>query len=155
MGQSRAQGTENFVRLDQRCFIESRTIGRNRRVIYRLFGSPSNSMNRIIESDQLNAELEKISYNPTPRTFALQVVGDDMLGKGILDGDFAVLEHGLEPRPGDVVAVYIDNKSVLRTYAIVGQKPCLAEVGSTEVAWIPAQDLVIQGVMVALIRRFR
>jgi len=112
-------------------------------------------MSRLIDNAQLKAELEKISFTPTMRTFALEVKGDAMAGRHILDGDYAILEHGMEPKSGDVVATYLDNKSALRTYFEHKGKPFLKTGHLENPDWIPAGDLVIQGVMVALIRRFR
>jgi Peptidase S24-like len=47
--------------------------------------------------------VETLGFKPTPRTFALEVRGDSMIGKGIMDGDVVVLEHGMTPRDGAVV----------------------------------------------------
>ena len=38
--------------------------------------------------------------NNRASSFVLSVTGDSMIGRHILDGDFVVLEHGLEPRTG-------------------------------------------------------
>jgi len=76
-----------------------------------------------------------------------------MIGKSIMDGDLVVLEHGLTPRNGDVVAALIDNESTLKTFLISRSKPFLRAENSKYPDLIPAEELVIQGVMVALIRR--
>jgi repressor LexA len=39
--------------------------------------------------------------------FAVRVAGDSMAEAGILDGDYVVVRHGAEPRPGDVVVAYL------------------------------------------------
>ena len=44
-----------------------------------------------------------------------------MIGRHILHGDYAILEHGMEPRGGEVVAALIDNESTLKT-KLVKQK---------------------------------
>lgn len=101
----------------------------------------------------ISADVATLGIKPTARTFALQVRGDSMIGKHILDGDYAVFEHGLTPRPGDVVAALIDNESTLKTFMIENGKPCLRAENPRYPKLIPAGELVIQGVMVALIRR--
>ena len=76
-----------------------------------------------------------------------------MIGRHILSGDIVVLEHGMSPRPGDVVAALIDNESTLKTYLVQRNKPYLRAENPKYPDLIPAQELVIQGVMRALIRK--
>jgi repressor LexA len=78
-----------------------------------------------------------------------------MIGKHILDGDLVVLEHGLTPRSGDVVAALIDNESTLKTFVLDRGRPYLRAENPRYPQLIPADELVIQGVMVALIRKRR
>ena len=101
----------------------------------------------------VSIDIGTLGLRPTPRTFALEVRGDSMLGKCILDGDLVVLEHGLTPRNGDVVAALIDNESTLKTFLLNRGKPFLRAENPKYPDLIPAQELVIQGVMVALIRK--
>lgn len=101
----------------------------------------------------VSIDIETLGIKPTPRTFALEVRGDSMTGKGILDGDLVVLEHGLTPRNGDVVAALIDNESTLKTFVQERGKPHLRAENPRYPKLIPAGELVIQGVMVALVRK--
>jgi WD40 repeat protein len=57
------------------------------------------------------------------------------------------------PHNGDVVAALIDHESTLRTYVSAGGKPFLRAENPGYPQMIPASDLVVQGVMVALIRK--
>src|SRR5208283_2392213 len=98
-------------------------------------------------------DIGTLGIKPSPRTFALEVRGDSMIGKHILDGDVVVVEHGQTPRHGDVVAALIDGESTLKTYVTDQGKPCLRAENPKYPRLIPAGELVIQGVMVALIRR--
>lgn len=101
----------------------------------------------------VSIDIETLGIKPTPRTFALEVRGDSMTGRHILDGDLVVLEHGLTPRNGDVVAALIDNESTLKTFVTEGGKPFLRAENPRYPKLVPATELVIQGVMVALIRK--
>ena len=101
----------------------------------------------------VSIDIETLGIKPTPRTFALEVRGDSMIGKHIVDGDLVVLEHGQTPRNGDVVAALIDNESTLKTFVLNRSKPFLRAENPKYPDLIPAQELVIQGVMVALIRK--
>ncbi|MBI4325073.1 MAG: repressor LexA [Chloroflexi bacterium] len=103
----------------------------------------------------ISVDTESLGLRPSARTFALEVRGDSMIGKHILEGDCVILEHGLTPRPGDVVAALIDNESTLKTFLLEKGQPCLRAENPRYPKLIPADELVIQGVMVALIRKRR
>jgi repressor LexA len=101
----------------------------------------------------VSVDVGTVGIKPSARTFALEVHGESMIGKHIVDGDIAILEHGVTPSDGDVVAALIDNESTLKTYVMEKNKPYLKSENPNYPNLIPAQELVIQGVMVALIRR--
>jgi repressor LexA len=101
----------------------------------------------------VSVDVETVGIKPTARTFALEVKGDSMIGKHILSGDTVVVEHGVTPKPGDVVAALIDGESTLKTFMMQRGKPFLRAENPLFPDLIPAGELVIQGVMVALIRK--
>ena len=101
----------------------------------------------------VSVDMATLGVKPSARTFALEVRGDSMIGKHIVDGDVVVLEHGMTPRNGDVVAALIDNESTLKTFLTERGKPFLRAENPKYPKMIPASELVIQGVMVALIRK--
>ncbi|HUJ08491.1 MAG TPA: transcriptional repressor LexA [Verrucomicrobiae bacterium] len=101
----------------------------------------------------ISVDVETLGIKPTARTFALQVRGDSMIGKHIVEGDFVICEHGLTPHTGDVVAALIDNESTLKTFVMDRGKPWLRAENPRYPKLIPATELVIQGVMVGLIRK--
>lgn len=85
------------------------------------------------------------------KTFALKVRGDSMTGVSILDGDYVIMDTR-EPKPGDIVAALVDNETTLKTYIIRRGKPCLRAENPRYPDIIPGRELVIQGVMVAVLR---
>jgi repressor LexA len=85
--------------------------------------------------------------------FALQVRGDSMIGRHIMDGDIVVVEQGRTPRHEDVVAALIDRESTLKTFIVSRGKPYLRAENPRYPKLFPAEELLIQGVMVALVRR--
>lgn len=101
----------------------------------------------------VSVDVGTVGIKPTARTFALEVRGESMIGRHILDGDIVVLEHGVTPRNGDVVAALIDNESTLKTFVMEKAKPYLRAENPRFPKLFPATELVIQGVMVALIRK--
>jgi repressor LexA len=106
------------------------------------------------ESDEfIPVTIDSIGFKPTRNTFALRVSGDSMVGRHICEGDIAVLEHGPDPRPGQIVAALIDRKSTLKTFVMKDGKPCLKAENPKYPKLIPSEELIIQGVVCALIRR--
>lgn len=97
--------------------------------------------------------VDSIGFKPNRNTFALRVRGDSMIGKHICDGDIVILEHGPEPRQGQIVAALIDRKSTLKTFMLKGGKPFLKAENPKYPDLIPSEDLMIQGVFRALIRK--
>ena len=100
----------------------------------------------------VSVDVNSVGYKPTKNAFALRVSGESMMGRHILDGDFVILEHGPEPRNGDIVAALIDGGCTLKTYVVKNGKPFLKAENPKFPDLIPAQELVIQGVFRALIR---
>jgi repressor LexA len=99
----------------------------------------------------VSVDIATIGFKPTQRTMALLVSGDSMIGKHICDGDMVLLEHGLDPRPGQIVAALIDGKSTLKTFLVKNGKPFLKAENPKYPN--PCEELMIQGVVRALIRR--
>ena len=121
-----------------------------------LFGSIPAGFAREREQEAegcVSVDIESIGFKPARNAFALRVAGDSMIGRHIVDGDIVVLEHGPEPRPGDVVAALIDGESTLKTFLRRNGKPYLKAENPKYPDLIPAQELMIQGVFKALIRR--
>ena len=85
--------------------------------------------------------------------FGLEVHGDSMIGKHIVNGDIVVVEHGVQPRSGDVVAALIDGQVTLKTFVLQRGKPYLRAENPRYPNLIPQEELQIQGVMVALVRK--
>ena len=101
----------------------------------------------------VSIDIGTLNFKPTPRTFALEVRGDSMIGKHIVEGDLVLLEHGANPKSGDVVAALIDGESTLKTFLLRGTKPYLKAENPKYPDLIPAQELVIQGVLKLVVRR--
>jgi repressor LexA len=103
----------------------------------------------------LSVDVGSLGLRPNAQMFALEVRGDSMIGKHILDGDYVIVDRSRTPCPGDVVAALIDNESTLKTLVIERGKPCLRAENPRYPRLTPATELAIQGVMVGLVRRAR
>ena len=131
---------------------------RNRVVDVPLFGSIPAGLPQGREQEAegcVSVDVESIGFKPGRNTFALRVTGDSMIGRHVLSGDFVLLEHGPEPRNGQIVAALIDGESTLKTFVLKGGRPYLRAENPKYPDLIPAQELMIQGVFKALIRRAR
>jgi repressor LexA len=121
-----------------------------------MFGSIPAGLPQAREQDAegcVSVDVNSVGYKPTRNAFALRVKGDSMVGRHIVDGDLVILEHGPDPRHGDVVAALIDGECTLKTYVVRNGKPYLKAENPKYPDLMPAQELVIQGVLKALIRK--
>lgn len=85
-------------------------------------------------------------------TFALRVRGDSMIGAQINDGDLVVLEVRT-PKNHDIVAALIDGETTLKRFVTNRGRAFLKAENPKYPDMIPLTELVVQGVMVALVRR--
>jgi repressor LexA len=119
-----------------------------------IFGHIAAGMAVESEQDQegcISVDISSLGIPRNARTFALRVRGESMIDAQICDGDNVILEFR-EPRNGDIVAALIDGETTLKRYVIKNRRPFLKAENADYPDLIPAQELVIQGVMVALLR---
>jgi repressor LexA len=100
----------------------------------------------------VSIDISSLGIPRSARTFALRVRGESMIDAHICDGDVVILEFR-EPRNGDVVAALIDGETTLKRYTVERGKPFLRAENKAFPDLIPARELVIQGVLVALLRQ--
>jgi repressor LexA len=85
-------------------------------------------------------------------TFALKVRGDSMIDAHICDGDTVVLEKR-EPRNNDIVAALIDGETTLKRFIKEKGRTYLQAENPNFPDLIPVDELTVQGVLVALVRK--
>lgn len=89
------------------------------------------------------------------RSFTLQVRGDSMIGDGIYDGDFVIIEQQEIANNGDIVVALLDNgMATLKRYYKEATRIRL-EPANQRLAPIFARNVKIQGRVVGLIRRYQ
>ena len=119
-----------------------------------IYGSIAAGMAQDVDSEKegcLSIDVSSLGLRGNARTFALKVRGESMIDAHICDGDTVVLEFR-EPRKGDVVAALIDGETTLKRYVVENGKPFLRAENEHFPDLIPARELIIQGVLVALLR---
>lgn len=102
----------------------------------------------------VSIDIATLGLRNSAKTFALKVRGESMIDAHICDGDTVILEFK-EPRNGDVVAALIDSETTLKRFIVTRGKSYLQAENELYPDLIPARELVIQGVMVALLRKSR
>lgn len=120
-----------------------------------IFGQIAAGMASLAEQDRqgcVSIDVSSLGVARNARTFALKVRGDSMVDAHICDGDIVIMEFR-QPRHRDIVAALIDGETTLKRYLVENGKPFLRAENPMFPDLIPARELIIQGVLVALIRR--
>ena len=120
-----------------------------------VYGEIAAGMAQDVEPERdgcVSIDVTSIGLSNSTKAFALKVRGDSMIDAHICDGDTVVLEMR-EPRNGDVVAALIDGETTLKRYVVNRGRPYLQAENEMYPDLIPLSELVIQGVMVALLRK--
>lgn len=85
--------------------------------------------------------------------FALQVMGDSMVGRGIYEGDWVIADADVVPGENDVVVALIDGQSTLKVLARKNHQFYLKAENPDYSDWMPVEEMVIQGVAKAILRQ--
>lgn len=119
-----------------------------------IFGNIAAGMAQDVEQERqgcISIDITALGIPRHARTFALKVRGDSMIDAHICNGDTVILEFR-EPRKGDIVAALIDGETTLKRYLVEKGRPFLRAENEDYPDLIPAQELIIQGVLIALLR---
>jgi len=87
------------------------------------------------------------------RLFALKVTGESMTGRSVCDGDWVIVDAHASPNEGEVVVALIDGDTTLKTLAKKNKRFYLKSENSDYSDWVPMEEMTVQGVVKALIRR--
>ncbi len=112
------------------------------------FGSPAEEE----LSDTLS--LDEFLIKNKEATFMLKVKGDYMIDAGIIEGDMVLVERGKTPRPGDIVIAHQDGEYAMRFYRKRGEKVWLEAANKKYKTVAPTQELKIEAVVQAVIRKY-
>ena len=89
------------------------------------------------------------------RSFVLQVRGESMIGDGIYDGDYVVVEQQETANNGDIVVALLDNgMATLKRYYKEATRIRL-EPANSRMAPIFARNVKVQGKVVGLVRKYQ
>ncbi len=95
-------------------------------------------------------------FVPSDETFFVKVKGDSMIGRGINDGDFVMVNPTAEAHDGDVVAARLGDEATIKTLYHRGEKVVLepANPAERELEVSPNDDFAVLGVISGIFRPF-
>lgn len=97
--------------------------------------------------------VETIGRSRSRRSFALKVRGESMINAGIFEGDTVILDPR-PPRNNDIVAALIDGETTLKRFIQDRNRPPFLKAENPAYPEIfPTDELIIQGVATAVVRR--
>ena len=88
-------------------------------------------------------------------TFFVKVEGDSMVEAGIHPGDLILVQKNIEPKNGDIVVAQVDEEWTLKYFQKRGRKVYLKAANEKYPTILPQQELVVSGVVVADVRKYR
>jgi len=87
--------------------------------------------------------------------YVLKVRGDSMIDDGILDGDFVIIGPSARADNGDMVVAMVSGEVTLKRFYREGNRIRLQPANAAmKPIFANASDVVIQGIVVGLMRRF-
>jgi repressor LexA len=96
-------------------------------------------------------------FVPSDDTFFLKIMGDSMIGRGIFDGDYVMIEPTREANDGEMVAVRVDDDATIKTLSHRDGKVVLLPANPTEneIVLVPGKDdFAILGTVCGVFRPF-
>lgn len=88
-------------------------------------------------------------------TYLLKVEGDSMIDAGIHPGDLALIQKDIIPRHGDIVVACVDKEWTLKYYEKSRGKVILRAANKKYPIIEPKEELIIAGVVIANVRKYK
>jgi repressor LexA len=113
-------------------------------------GFPSPAQEEL--GDTMN--LDEFLIRNKEATYLLKVTGDSMIDAGLLPGDLVLVERRADAKDGDIVVVKIDEGWTMKYLRKRGRKVWLEPANKKYKPIYPTQELKIDAVVVAAIRKY-
>ncbi|HDQ22654.1 MAG TPA: transcriptional repressor LexA [Candidatus Uhrbacteria bacterium] len=88
------------------------------------------------------------------KSYVLKVKGDSMIEEGIYDGDYVIVEQNESPRNGQVVVALLDNAFATLKKFYKEANHIRLQPANSSMEPIFAKNVIVQGVVRAVIRKF-
>ena len=111
-----------------------------------------------VETFEGNASLNFADFTGDHDTYALQVRGESMIDDHICDGDYVLIERSEQARDGEVVVALVNGveTTLKRIYRESGNMVRLQPANSAmEPIIVPAENVQVQGKLLAVLRKYR
>src|SRR5215216_3144143 len=88
-------------------------------------------------------------FVPSEQAYFLKIKGDSMVGRGINDGDFVMVNPSTDPQDGDVIAARLGEEATVKTLTHRGDRVVLepANPAEREIEVKPTDDFAVLGVV--------
>jgi repressor LexA len=107
------------------------------------------------EELQDTMSLDEYLINNPNSTYLLKVEGDSMVEAGICPGDLVLVDKGITPKSGDIVVAQVDNEWTLKYFEKKGRAVYLRAANKKYPLIRPREELIIAGVVVANVRKYK
>ncbi len=114
-------------------------------------GFPSPAEEELLDTISLDEFLIK---KPNA-TYIVKVSGDSMIEEGIKEGDLVLVERGRQPQSGDIVIAQVDGQWTMKYFEKKDGKVILRAANKKYPVIVPQRELVIGGVVVANVRKYK
>jgi repressor LexA len=111
-----------------------------------------------IEAVERKDSLSFADFAGSRDTYALEVRGDSMIDDHICDGDLILLEKTSDASNGDIVVALVrQNEATLKRYYRESNELVRLQPANSQMApiLVPAEDVTIQGRLLAVLRKYR
>ena len=95
-----------------------------------------------------------VDFVTNDNSYVLKVKGLSMIDEGIRDGDYVVVEYNPSPKNGDVVVALLDNAYVTLKKFFREKTRIRLQPANASMKPIYCKDVIIRGVVKAIIRKF-
>ncbi len=89
------------------------------------------------------------------QTYLIKVTGDSMVDAGIHEKDLVLVERGRAPKDGDIVVAQVDGEWTLKYYEKRGSAVRLIAANKKYAPITPQRELVVGGVITAVVRKYK
>ncbi len=89
------------------------------------------------------------------QSYLIKVTGDSMIDAGIHEGDLVIVERGRAAKDKDIVIAQVDGEWTMKFYEKQGDQVKLIAANKKYAPIIPKRELVIGGVVTAVIRKYK
>ena len=114
-------------------------------------GFPSPAEEELID----NLSLDEFLIKNPQASYLVKVTGDSMIDAGIMPDDLVIVERGRQARHGDIVIAEVDGAWTMKYYEMRGAKVLLRAANKKYAPIEPKAELVIGGVVIANVRKYK